>query len=334
MQHNAYRIITAEEASSMNVPDVEWIIEGFLPLGFKAILSGTTGSNKSYASMELGMRVASANEDGSSEFLSYRIPKPLKVLYIDIEVGQDEMLRRFQRLEKSIEFVREENFVMISLEGSFVDAWSTIKDATVKLKPDLLIIDNLYSSTDKNMSKQQELKPVLKKIDELMAITGTTPLLIHHFNKATGEWGMVLDRMQGASTLQNWAEYIILLSKTNKQDLRLMKVAKSRGTHQSEEVYGIRWDSETFTLKMEGIIDDYQKYLKSENSIRQWESVLDKMEEKFETKDWERLVIGSMMLSRETAFNWLREVQTIGMIKKVKHGHYIKSGMKILRNVE
>ena len=58
------------------------------------------------------------------------------------------------------------------------------------------------------------------------------------------------------------------------------------------------------------------------------------MGEKFETKDWERLVIGSMMLSREAAFNWLREVQTIGMIKKVKYGHYIKSGMKILTNVE
>ena len=31
MQNNAYKIITAEEASNMNVPDVEWIIEGFLP---------------------------------------------------------------------------------------------------------------------------------------------------------------------------------------------------------------------------------------------------------------------------------------------------------------
>jgi len=333
MENLEYRIITAEEASNMNVPDVEWIVEGFLPLGFKAILSGTTGSNKSYASMELGMRVADANVDSSSEFLSYKIPRPLKVLYIDVEVGQDEMLRRYQRLEKSIEFLRQENFVMISLERSFVDAWSTIKDATVKLKPDLVIIDNLYSSSDKNMSKQQELKPVLKNIDELMALTGVTPLLIHHFNKATGEMGMEIDRMQGASTLQNWAEYIILLSYTNVQDLRLMKVAKSRGTAQSEELYGIRWDSETYTLKMAGIIDDYQRYLKSENSIRQWESVLDKMEEKFDTKDWVHLVI-DMGLSRETAFNWLRELQTIGMIKKVKHGHYIKSGMKILRNVE
>ena len=332
MQHKAYTIITAEEASSMNVPDVEWIVEGFLPLSFKAILSGTTGSNKSYASMELGMRVADANEDGSSEFLSYKIPRPLKVLYIDVEVGQDEMLRRFQRLEKSIGFTEKQNFAMISIKESFVDAWSTIKDATVQIKPDLVIIDNLYSSSDKNMSKQQELKPVLKNIDELMEVTGVTPLLIHHFNKATGEIGMEIDRMQGASTLQNWAEYIILLSKTNVQDLRLMKVAKSRGTAQSEEVYGIRWDSKTFTLKMAGIIDDYQRFLKSENSIRQWESVLDKMEEKFKSKDWVSLVI-DMSLSRETAFNWLKEVQTIGMIKKIKHGHYMKSGMKILRNV-
>jgi RecA-family ATPase len=333
MQEDAYRIITAEEASSMNIPDVEWIVEGFLPLGFKAILSGTTGSNKSYASMELGMRVSGANRDGSSEFLSYKIPKPLKVLYIDIEVGEDEMLRRYQRLEKSIGFKEKQNFGMISLEGSFMNAWPIIKDATVKKNPDLVIIDNLYSSTDKNMSKQQELKPVLKNIDELMAVTGVTPLLVHHFNKATGEMGMEIDRMQGASTLQNWAEYIILLSKTNKQDLRLMKVAKSRGTHQSEEVYGIRWDSETFTLKMECIIDDYQKYLKNTNSIRHWESALESMEEKFDTNDWVHLVI-DMGLSRETAFNWLRELQTIGMIKKVKHGHYIKSGMKILRNVE
>ena len=279
------------------------------------------------------MRVADANEDGSSEFLSYKIPRPLKVLYIDVEVGQDEMLRRFQRLEKSIGFTEKQNFAMISIKESFVDAWSTIKDATVQLKPDLVIIDNLYSSSNKNMSKQQELKPVLKNIDELMEVTGVTPLLIHHFNKATGEMGMEIDRMQGASTLQNWAEYIILLSKTNVQDLRLMKVAKSRGTAQSEEVYGIRWDSKTFTLKMAGIIDDYQRFLKSENSIRQWESVLDKMEEKFESKDWVSLVI-DMSLSRETAFNWLKEVQTIGMIKKIKHGHYMKSGMKILRNVE
>ena len=61
--------------------------------------------------------------------------------------------------------------------------------------------------------------------------------------------------------------------------------------------------------------------------------ILDKMEEKFESKDWVSLVI-DMSLSRETAFNWLKEVQTIGMIKKIKHGHYMKSGMKILRNVE
>ena len=57
-------------------------------------------------------------------------------------------------------------------------------------------------------------------------------------------------------------------------------------------------------------------------------SELDKMEEKFESKDWVSLVI-DMSLSRETAFNWLKEVQTIGMIKKIKHGHYMKSGMKI-----
>ena len=80
---NNNKIILATEASLAKVPDVKWVVNGFLPLGFKSIISGTTGSNKSYLSMELGIRVANANPDGTSKFLDYYIPKPLKILYID-----------------------------------------------------------------------------------------------------------------------------------------------------------------------------------------------------------------------------------------------------------
>jgi len=157
---NNNKIILATEASLAKVPDVKWVVNGFLPLGFKSIISGTTGSNKSYLSMELGIRVANANPDGTSKFLDYYIPKPLKILYIDNEVGENEMIRRFKRIEKTVGIVGN-NYGMVSLPNTFVNSWPEIIKITSEFKPDLVIIDNLYSSNDKNMSKAVELKPVL-----------------------------------------------------------------------------------------------------------------------------------------------------------------------------
>jgi len=325
---NNNKIILATEASLAKVPDVKWVVNGFLPLGFKSIISGTTGSNKSYLSMELGIRVANANPDGTSKFLDYYIPKPLKILYIDNEVGENEMIRRFKRIEKTVGIVGN-NYGMVSLPNTFVNSWPEIIKITSEFKPDLVIIDNLYSSNDKNMSKAVELKPVLQSIDKLKNETGATPLLIHHFNKGTNEMGMTIDRMQGASTLQNWAEYVIVMSKTNVQDLRLIKVVKSRGTHQSEEVYGLRWNSSSFTLEMEGIIRDYPKYLTSKVNIMKWEKALKQMDKEFDSQEFCSVVIDDMKMSKETAYNWLRELQTIGMIEKTKHGQYKKTKMKI-----
>ena len=74
-----FTMITGIEASKMKVSEVSWIVDGLLPRNFKAILGGTTGSNKSYFALELGMSVA----DGKSTFLGYQIPKQLKVLFVD-----------------------------------------------------------------------------------------------------------------------------------------------------------------------------------------------------------------------------------------------------------
>ena len=71
--------------------------------------------------------------------------------------------------------------------------------------------------------------------------------------------GLIIDRMQGGSALQNWMEHCILLSKTNNQDIRLMRFGKSRGTMHSEEVYGLRWNSENYTLEMMGIIKNWRR---------------------------------------------------------------------------
>jgi len=322
-----FDIITAEDASNTTVKDVDWIVEGLLPKDFKSVLGGTTGSNKSYFTMELGMRVA----EGNNQFLGFNIRKDTKTLFIDLEVGKDELMRRFQRLKKSINFTKHSNFNMLSKSGSFTDVYYDILNAIEIFNPELVIIDNLYASIgDVDISRNDKLKPILGKIDELKKQTGCTILLVHHFNKMTKETSLVTDRMQGASALQNWMEYCILITKTNQQNFRLMKIAKSRGTAQSEEVYGIYWNSGTFLFEMKGIVRDWAKFVIPINTKKQWESSLESMNNNFTTNDWVNKVHCELSFSRKTAFIWLRELQIIRMITKVSHGNYLKTGLELI----
>lgn len=322
-----FNVISGKKASLMEVQDVEWIIEGLLPKNYKAILGGTTGSNKSYFAMELSMRVAG----GSSRFIGYKILKQLNVLFIDLEVGEEELVRRYQRIENTIAFKHHDNINFLSKTGAFTDCYDEIMQAANTFKPDFIVIDNLYSSVgDVDISKADKIKPVLGKIDELKEKTGASILLIHHFNKLGNEMGLITDRMQGSSSLQNWMEYCILLTKTNQQDMRLMRIAKSRGTRQSEEVYGLRWNSDTFTLEMLGIVRNWQQLLSTDYKRQQWESALKDMADNFTTKEWLNKVECEMGMSLKTAYGWLRELQTNNMIEKIKHGYYRKTGMEII----
>lgn len=322
-----FDVITSEDASHMTVKAVEWIVYGLLPKDFKSVLGGSTGSNKSYFAMELGMRVA----EGNSPFIGFSILKETKTLFVDLEVGNNELIRRFKRIQKAINFTKLGNFNMISKSGTFTDVYDDVLIAINIFKPELVIIDNLYSSIgDVDISRNDKLKPVLGKIDDLKKRTGCTILLIHHFNKATKEISLITDRMQGASALQNWMEYCILISKTTKQNFRLMKIAKSRGTPQSEEVYGIYWNSSTFVFEMVGIVRNWISLLLPRDTKRKWEEALESMNNNFTTKDWLNKVECEQKFSRKTAFSWLLELQIINMITKVKHGFYQKTGMEII----
>ena len=324
-----FDVIPGYKASSMDVPDVEWIIEGLLPKNYKAILGGTTGSNKSYFAMELSMRVA----EGSSRFIGYKILKQLRVLFVDLEVGKEELVRRYQRISNTIKLQHHENINFLSKTGAFVDCYDDILEAVNYFKADLIVIDNLYSSVgDVDISKADKIKPVLGRIDELKEKTGSSILLIHHFNKSGNEMGLISDRMQGSSSLQNWMEYCILLTKTNQQDMRLMRIAKSRGTMQSEEVYGLRWNSDTFTLEMIGIMKNWQGLLSTDYKRKQWEDALDGMADEFTSQEWLNKVHCQLDMSKETAYGWLRELQTNNMIEKVKHGEYRKTGLEIIND--
>ena len=106
-----------------------------------------------------------------------------------------------------------------------------LKKQVVLFKPDIIYIDCMYNAaTNKDLSKNVNIFKFTDLITSLHDSFNITTRIIHHFNKGGHELGLSMDRMSGASALQNWAEHLTLISYTNVPSLRLLRIVKSRGT--------------------------------------------------------------------------------------------------------
>ena len=94
-----FKVMTGSEANITVPKPTEWIIEKVFPKGFNTILAGTTGSKKSYYAMQMAMSIV----NNEKHFTGWKInQKGFKVLYVDTEVGIDEMLRRYKSIKHYI----------------------------------------------------------------------------------------------------------------------------------------------------------------------------------------------------------------------------------------
>jgi len=121
----------------------------------------------------------------------------------------------------------------------------------------------------------------------------------------------------GGSALINWAEHIMLLSRTNEDSTRLFRIGKSRHFDYSQSHYLLEWDSDKLKLINCGVTNDWKKYLIQDAKKIKWANVLEKMEEDFATGEFQIAVAESGDASEKTARNWLKEMVKVGVIEKV-----------------
>ena len=327
-----FEVITGIEAEQLEPKPTELIIDKLLPKGFCSIFAGTTGCNKSYLAMQMGMQIA----NGDSKFLGFEIQqKKLNVLYVDTEIGKDEMMRRYKRISKNLDWTGMGKFNMISKVGLLADIWDDLDIAVERFKPELIIIDCLYnSSSEKDYTKSSNIIKITGKITDLMNRSGATVLGVHHFNKGNTDTGLHKDRMSGASALQNWSEHIVLFSDTNDTLLRLMRIVKSRAIDYPNDYFGIAWNADNHFLSMKGIVRDWRKYIIGEDKKRKWESALSNISESFRTNEWVKSIQLNEKKSERTAKAWLKEIEKVGFIKNINHGEWEKTKMQFIEDIE
>ena len=320
-QLKGFTIMTGKEASNATPKPTEWIVEGVLPKQFNSCIAGTTGSKKSMWAIQLALSVA----NGEKEFCGNKIKTSgIKALYIDTEIGEDELLRRFHRIKAHMDWKGNDNWMMMSKGGTTMDIWEQTEEMIQAWRPELIVIDSMYNATSvSDFSKPTGMSKVTTALSILKDRYGITILLVAHFNKSGHEFGLIIDRMQGSAVFQNWIEFQILMIRTNEQDLNIWQVAKTRGVFHDESYVGLKWDDFWFTS--EGVIEDIKPYLITDEKKNKWQSILEDCPEKFDTNQWLNVFnVKYPEMSKRTAKTWLKEASGTPMLKKISHGLYQK----------
>ena len=229
-----------------------------------SILAGETGAGKSMCALQMGCSIAS----GVPVFGHFEVTKQ-KVMMIQFENENADIQ---SRLHKMIPYFTNQtgndgwmdNFVIPEMQPDdelFADNWKKIEDTLIErnFRDGVLIIDNMYTSTDKEIQNNSEMSALLKEIFRIKKLYGLTMLLVAHPNKGVNiEKDLSVDQIQGGKVLTNSVSNVMQMhTSSTSVDLRVMKITKAGRTEHNDLhniPFKLRWDESTCTFTKGAII--------------------------------------------------------------------------------
>ena len=216
-------------------------------------------------------------------------------------------------------------FSLVPRVSTTTSIYDDLESAIKIVKPDLVIIDCLYNTTDgADISKNHHISPILNRISDIKMKYDCTIFAVHHCNKGGHQEGLLIDRISGGSAVQNWTEHCIMITRTNESHIRLLSIVKSRHIDYPDCYYELEWDAELQKLSNLGISKDWKKLMLTSDKKYNWENVLRDLADEFTKLDFRNMVENVMMLSERTATSWLQDMIRCGVIERTKHGCYKK----------
>ena len=239
------------------------------------LIAGSDNTGKTWVAFHLAFSIALGKP-----FLSWETKKK-PVLMVQFELRPHMIKERLDNLFK-VYGTNVPNFKIASMSDDdliFTDAWdkifNTLKSAD--FKDGVVIIDNLYTSTDKDISDNQAMKPVLQMIRFVAKERNLAIVLIAHHNKPTGkdittEPILAKPLIAGGKQLTNFVDNCLQLGiSTFKDNLTRGKITKinTKQCNIHNQAFKIWWDEETCLLEYGGIIPNEK--LHCEANKTRWE---------------------------------------------------------------
>jgi len=208
-------VFSDEELMNYEPPEQKWLIENQIPKGEVGLLVGKRGERKSFIAQIQAICGASQQPVFQDE-----VKEKFKVLWIDEEMGKDEIAKRTKILKKGLGVENALEIKYISRTGLKLDKKDTqkfkkFKELFLEYKPDLCVVDCLQRvvsfECDKDNASISELFTGV--VRPLIKATGSTFYFIHHLRKSpSGNYKPEdpLDEVRGGSELVNYCRFVLM----------------------------------------------------------------------------------------------------------------------------
>ena len=278
-ERKGFNMLDLDDFMNKEYKSTEPIIDSLLYKGQTAIIGGATGSKKSMVAIQCALSIAS----GVPLFNFFQV-KQRKVLLIQLEMENKDVHTRLGTMlnhygQKAQDTQWRNNLKIVEVDADqqdFTNNWDRIEQTLIEqeFSDGVLIVDNIYKSTDKDIQTNESLKELVAEINRQRREYNLDMLLIAHSNKGTSiAKKLDIDQIQGGAVLcSDIANVSMIGNSTLSVDLNILKVVKG-GRSEKNELHNIpfklHWEDETCTHKKGVIIPN--EAIHFENMKSSWE---------------------------------------------------------------
>ena len=339
--------ISLADYMQLDIDPVEWICKDIVCTKGLSMIAGTDNTGKSILAMQLAISVAIG-----VPFMHFEIPRPRKVLLIQFEMD-DGMVQ--QRVPKILKYYQNnypdelranisnlKTVLKRDLGKLFNDKWDSLRgnlQANRSDQYDLVVVDNLYTSTGKDISKNHEVKDVVSIIRGLIDTFGVSFMVINHNNKPRGDvFTLRKEHIRGGKLLTDNLEFCIQIARAEidpDEKLRIFKITKSRMASEFTHVAcGMKLEGDEGELKFDWLgplphrEEIYYQEPKKNKNFEILEELVSISNNDVEVSTIQiEGVLGDHRMTRRSVFRWIKRQSELGTIVKKSHGTY-----KIMKN--
>lgn len=188
------------------------LIEGILRQGHKMIIASTSKAGKTFALMELAVKIAEGHK-----WLNHRC-KQGKVLYVNMELDGSSFFHRFKDIYKALglDFDNHtENVEIWNLRGAdkTISELAPIIINRMRNKEYVAVMmDPLYKLMEGDENSNGDVAKMVAKFDRIAEETGAAVIYAHHFAKGSAAGKSVIDRASGAGTFARDPDAILTMT--------------------------------------------------------------------------------------------------------------------------
>lgn len=316
------------QAAALSEAPVNWAFENFIVAGDQVMIAGAPKSGKSWLALQMSLAAASGGK-----FLQWKADRPMKTLYINLEVGRQMWAKRVMLqiggAENALSYT---NFFSRSdlrmLDVTDPDELKKMREYIKNEGYEFVVIDVLSRCHSVDENDNGSMRAVLFALRHMCG--DATSVVVHHARKPpSGAEHVNLgpSSIRGASSILGEVDMALVLVVRGGQGARYSLSLTARNVEVPDELLLDRSSEDMLYYEHEG----------QESNLDEIIQTLFKGGHSLLRKDVQKAVADGMGVAFETARKAIRGAIERGLIAEARQGHkyfyYVPTESPILRAV-